>query len=58
MEFDIHWPQIVMICLYVIGLTNEGIRDGEPKTGKHNFWILLLATFISFGITYFGGFWS
>jgi hypothetical protein len=58
MTFVIHWPQAIMLGLYVIVLCCSAVLHGVPKTGKHSFWSQLVGVVIGFGLLYAGGFWS
>lgn len=53
-----HAPQIIIIVLQALGLGIALQQHGQPKTGKHNFGTMLVATCINFGLLYWGGFFS
>lgn len=52
------WPQIVHICLVLVGLGIAMSEHGEPKTGRNNFWASFIAAAVGFAILLFGGFFA
>lgn len=54
----LHWPQITMLVLLVLGLGISMEQHGRPKTGTHSFWSQLFAAAITFTLLYFGGFFG
>ena len=56
--FTTYWPQIVWIFILIFGLGHSLYKHGQPKEGKENFWITLLAAIISFTLVYCGGFFK
>jgi hypothetical protein len=53
-----HWPQIVMIVLYSLGIALELGKHDEPKTGRHNVFSTLIASAIGVWLLHMGGFWK
>lgn len=51
-------PQIIMLALMVFNITLNIVKDGEPKDEKYSFITTLIATAISFGLLYWGGFFG
>jgi len=51
-------PQILIICLWVLGFGIEAAKHGERETGTHCVWTQLSAIAIKWGILYLGGFFS
>jgi hypothetical protein len=54
-------PQILIIVLLAAGLTLNGIKHGEERTGKaskYNFLSALFAVIIELLILYWGGFFK
>lgn len=54
----IEWPQIIWLCLAGLNLLGAIAMDGEPKTGKHSLALSMLGGGASFGLLYWGGFFS
>lgn len=50
-------PQIIYICLLVVGPTVALVKHGEPQ-GKHNFWTSLVASAVTAAILWWGGFFA
>jgi hypothetical protein len=50
-------PQIIMIVLYALGLAVTAEKHGEPRS-NHNLGSQAVATAISAGLLYWGGFFS
>jgi choline-glycine betaine transporter len=51
-------PAIIVVALIAIGLGIELAKDGQPRTGYHNFFITLIAAGVNIGLLYWGGFFS
>lgn len=51
-------PQVIMLALMIYNLTLTCIRNGEPKDEDYNFTATLIASAISFGLLYWGGFFG
>ena len=52
------WPQIVYIGLVCLALGLTMANHGKPRTGKHNFWSLLIAEGLALWLLLAGGFFS
>lgn len=52
------WPQIVWIALTAMELGCMAVKHGEPKEGKENFWISLIANGIMAWLLWKGGFFG
>lgn len=50
-------PQIIWVALTLISLVDYASNHGQER-GKYNFWDGFLATSISMGLLYWGGFFS
>jgi len=50
--------QIAMIALLAMGAGVALAKNGQPNTGKHNFFSTLIAQGVLVSILYWGGFWS
>ena len=55
---ELQWPQFVWLALALTGLGMEAAKDGELKTGRHNFVASLLASALVAWILYCGGFFG
>jgi len=53
-----HAPQIIVICLFVIGVYSHLTNDDEPIKGHYNFFGRLLNVTIWSSLLYWGGFWN
>lgn len=53
-----HWPQIVWIGLVCLGVGVSLAKDGEPKTGNHNFVADCAGYALGLTLLYFGGFFG
>jgi len=42
----------------IFNLIYEGFKNGQPKTGTHSLGITFIASIISIGIVYWGGFFK
>jgi hypothetical protein len=51
-------PQVVILVLVCVGLGMELVRDGNPRTDKHSFWITLLSDTIVLALLWWGGFFN
>ena len=47
---NIEAPQLIIICIYSIGVGIHLVKNGEPKEGSYSFFANLIATAISVGI--------
>jgi hypothetical protein len=54
----IHTPQIIVLAMSGLGLLIAANRHERPRTGKDNFWVSFIATCISLGLLYWGGFFK
>jgi hypothetical protein len=52
------WPQITWLVLCCIGLGLALALDGQPRTGRHNFFVSLLASALVAWLLWSGGFFS
>ena len=50
--------QILMLGLLLVNLFLAANKHGQEKTGKHNFWIYLIASIVELLILSFGGFFG
>ena len=48
-------PQAIYLSLLFIGVGAEAAKHGEPKTGKHNFWIALVGAGLALALQWWGG---
>ena len=59
-----HWPQLVMLGLWIYNITYTAVNHGKPKVErdgqphKHNAWTALTGTAIGIWLLYMGGWWS
>ncbi len=51
-------PQIFYILLFIAALCFNAYKHGQPREGKHNFWISLGAGIIMLFVFYAGGFFD
>lgn len=51
-------PQIIFLTMVLISLLLEANRHRQPKQGNNSFWVALVATIISLGLLYWGGFFA
>lgn len=58
MNITLGIPQIIWIVLVIMGLGVEMAQHGKPRTGKHNFWTMLISFGLSIWILYAGGFFG
>ena len=52
------WPQFVMAWLLLADVGLSCVLHGEPKEGKYDAGVTIIANLIIFGILYAGGFWE
>lgn len=52
------YAQIIYLFIVVLGLGIALAKDGQPKTDKYSFWGTVVATLISLGLLYWGGFFN
>lgn len=56
---DIGWPQIIIICFYVIILCNNAYRHGERKYDEtYNVFDAIVGIILSILLLWWGGFWT
>jgi hypothetical protein len=53
-----HAPQIIYVILIGMNLGTALTKDGEPKSGTHDFVRSLIAAAMIFGLLWWGGFFS
>lgn len=51
-------PQIIYVVLTLASMCYTAYLHGKPKEGKHNFFVSLLATFLTWIILITGGFFK
>jgi hypothetical protein len=51
-------PAIIYIALTAMGFGVCVMRHGQPKTGKHDLGANIFASCITYGLLYWGGFFS
>lgn len=51
-------PQIIMICLTMIGLGLSISNHGKTESKKENAYIYIISLFITYVILYYGGFFD
>lgn len=51
-------PQIIYLCLVGFNLLTAVALDGDPRTGRHSLSQSMLGSALSFGLLYWGGFFS
>ena len=49
-------PQIIWIVLAALNLLSAATSHGKPRTGKHNFWLILFGSAMAFALLWWGGF--
>jgi hypothetical protein len=54
----IGWPEGIWIGLVALRLIIYAAADGQPMKGTYKFSIALLGSAISFGLLFWGGFFS
>jgi len=52
------WPQITWLCLTGFSLFVAAVLDGEPRKTKHSLALSMFGAALSFGLLYFGGFFT
>lgn len=55
---NIGWPQLIYIGMMIFNLTLEGMKHRQQKEGKHSFGVTMIATILSLGLVYWGGFFE
>ena len=51
-------PQIIYIALSALALGITAAQHGQPRSGKENFWEMLLAIALHMGLLCWGGFFG
>ena len=51
-------PQIIVLILLGMGLGMDLISHGKPRDTQYNIWASLIATTITLGLLYWGGFFA
>jgi hypothetical protein len=51
-------PALIYLALSMIGLGAVAAKDGQARTGKHTFFGQFVATAITYGLLYWGGFFN
>jgi hypothetical protein len=51
-------PEIIYIVLASLSLGITAVKNGEPRKGKINFAAVIISQALTFGILYWGGFFS
>lgn len=51
-------PAIIYLSLTGIGLLASAYMHGKPREGVYNFWVSAVATVITFGLLFWGGFFG
>ena len=52
------WPQWLYAGMFLLSNLIALAKDGEPRTGKHEFGITLASTFVCAWILWMGGFFG
>ena len=52
------WPQITIIVLIAVAVTQAMIKHGEPKRENHSFFVTVIGALIEVGVLYAGGFFD
>lgn len=55
---NIGWPEGIYLAIVFLGLCFTISNHGKPKTGEHDAGAFLLASAITLGLLYWGGFFS
>lgn len=58
MNITLHAPQFIYLALMLLGLGIALAKDGEPKTGNHNFWATFIGECLLCSLLYWGGFFG
>jgi len=53
-----HAPQIIIICLIVLGVGIDIERHGKPKEGTYNFWLSLFGVAVTVALLWWGGYFA
>jgi len=51
-------PQLLLLCMWSLGLGIALCKHGEPKDGKYNVFIALLGVVIEAALLWWGGFFA
>jgi hypothetical protein len=51
-------PQIIMVSLWFVSLLMESYLHGKPREDKHNIFLSIVSTIISFLLLWWGGFFK
>jgi hypothetical protein len=51
-------PQIIMVTMYLLSVGMAIAKNGEPKEGNYSFVSTAIATVITVGLLYWGGFFG
>ncbi len=54
----LHAPQLIMLVLMTVALGISLSEHGQERRGTKNFFTDLIATIISFGLLWWGGFFT
>lgn len=54
----LHWPQLTILTIALLGLGIAAGKHGQPETGKHNFFLTLFSNAIVIWLLYAGGFFK
>lgn len=57
-DIVIGWPEGITLSLWLVGIVYAIAHDGEPKKGKYDASVAIIACGISFFILWWGGFFS
>jgi hypothetical protein len=55
---NIGWPEGIILGFMAVNVFGSAVLDGEPRTGKHKFAVSICSAAVSFGLLYWGGFFS
>lgn len=51
-------PQSIIMALCTLDLGMALAQHGQPRTGKHSFWLTLVTAAILIAVLYWGGFFN
>ena len=54
----LHWPQLAVVILMVLGLGISLVQHGDSKTGRESFWTSLVSAAVTIWLLYEGGFFT
>jgi hypothetical protein len=54
----LHWPQLTLLFLWVLGLGLELALHKKPRIGAYNFWAALIVRALLVFLLYKGGFFA